>query len=625
MNKSTAYKISYPGYGEFCILGGSDLLKFRATSFLTKEPTTLEWLQSLEPNSVLIDIGANIGIYTLPAALFHVRKVIAVEPEAKNFAMLSENLEINGIDSTKCEAIPVAVSTKYNHQITKLYLTNDEAGASCHQVGANQDFKLRPLTTQRKYRTVSCLSLAEIVLHASSDHDDPIHVKIDVDGIEADVCQSIFDKKIISRISSFQIELNPEIEEHALLISLLNAHGFYFEESQILKSKRKSGTFEGYAEYVFRRCIPDAVKASFPKNISAQLGLQNDLGCMPSVSGDLSGFFSGNPTLVQTSKFPPSNILKNAFDYAKCSNLFQHLSFEALSSNDANFNFQSSTGGDSNQSLRFKIESDIIQDKSPNYWSELKDFTQSQELLKAVLRSVGIAVNTYCHPTFFKNSNAYKFLSGKQLFARARHFVDLYGYSLSKHHDSKDTLCAFIAPIFPYSSSTSVIDAGPIPRGFADALKASDRIYTDQFRDGNAYVTNGQFVDGIFAPLSKKVGPSNADPSSSEPLSAADKPWIMNGFPHRYRNVEVLPGEAFLLPNPGCKIFESPQWSPVEYILRNNFGHGVLPNVVDLYRPVLLIDFLLINDHTALSEASKTGDLFCDLGPSSAIYKSLIS
>ena len=128
-----------------------------------------------------------------------------------------------------------------------------------------------------------------------------------------------------------------------------------------------------------------------------------------------------------------------------------------------------------------------------------------------------------------------------------------------------------------------------------------------------------------FAPLSKKVDPSNADPSSSEPLSAADKPWIMNGFPHRYRNVEVLPGEAFLLPNPGCKIFESPQWSPVEYILRNNFGHGVLPNVVDLYRPVLLIDFLLINDHTALSEASKTGDLFCDLGPSSAIYKSLIS
>ena len=248
--KNTAYKISYPGYGEFYILGGSDLLKSRAKSFLTKEPTTLEWLQSLEKNSILIDIGANIGIYALPAALFHLRKVVAVEPEAKNFAMLIENLEINGIDSERCEAIPVAVSSKYKHQITKLYLTNDEAGVSSHQVGVNQNFKPRPLSTQRKYRTVACLSLAEIVLQAASGHDDPIHVKIDVDGIEADVCQSIFDEKIISRISSFQIELNPEIDEHANLINLLNAHGFYFEESQILKSKRTSGMFEGYAEYV---------------------------------------------------------------------------------------------------------------------------------------------------------------------------------------------------------------------------------------------------------------------------------------------------------------------------------------------------------------------------------------
>ena len=35
-------EINYPGYEKFKIYGGSKMLDFRAKSFLTKEPTTLE-------------------------------------------------------------------------------------------------------------------------------------------------------------------------------------------------------------------------------------------------------------------------------------------------------------------------------------------------------------------------------------------------------------------------------------------------------------------------------------------------------------------------------------------------------------------------------------------------------
>ena len=74
-NYSKAHHIvEYPGYGKFKICGGNKMLKFRAESFLAKEPTTLEWLQALEADSLLIDIGANIGIYAIPASLFHVKK-----------------------------------------------------------------------------------------------------------------------------------------------------------------------------------------------------------------------------------------------------------------------------------------------------------------------------------------------------------------------------------------------------------------------------------------------------------------------------------------------------------------------------------------------------------------------
>jgi FkbM family methyltransferase len=56
-------------------------------------------LSQLKPGMTVIDIGAHIGLFTLPAS-FKVGqrgKIIAVEPEDKNFNCLQKNLKINGI------------------------------------------------------------------------------------------------------------------------------------------------------------------------------------------------------------------------------------------------------------------------------------------------------------------------------------------------------------------------------------------------------------------------------------------------------------------------------------------------------------------------------------------------
>ena len=45
-------------------------------------------------------------------------------------------------------------------------------------------------------RTVYCVSLSSIVRQAATNHNGPIHIKVDVDGIEEDVCQSLFDSKL---------------------------------------------------------------------------------------------------------------------------------------------------------------------------------------------------------------------------------------------------------------------------------------------------------------------------------------------------------------------------------------------------------------------------------------------
>ena len=130
--------VNYDSFGSFLINRGHDMIAWRAKKFLTKEPTTIEWLQSLESDSILVDIGANIGIYSIPSALFHVKKVYAVEPEHKNFNELVKNIELNNLDDRKIEAIPIAISTEFASSITQLYLTADKPGMSCHQVRRNQ-------------------------------------------------------------------------------------------------------------------------------------------------------------------------------------------------------------------------------------------------------------------------------------------------------------------------------------------------------------------------------------------------------------------------------------------------------------------------------------------------------
>ena len=67
-------EIKYPGYGEFKIFAPNDILRFRAASFLSKEPTTIDWIGGLEKDSVVVDVGANIGYMQFRLRFFTSKK-----------------------------------------------------------------------------------------------------------------------------------------------------------------------------------------------------------------------------------------------------------------------------------------------------------------------------------------------------------------------------------------------------------------------------------------------------------------------------------------------------------------------------------------------------------------------
>jgi len=75
----------------------SEVEHYRADSYSAKEPETLDWLeQNLQDHDVFMDVGANIGLYSIYAAKLRPRcQIYAFEPESQNYSRLCLNLYLN--------------------------------------------------------------------------------------------------------------------------------------------------------------------------------------------------------------------------------------------------------------------------------------------------------------------------------------------------------------------------------------------------------------------------------------------------------------------------------------------------------------------------------------------------
>ena len=268
-----AIKVPYNSYGTFLINLTNKITYWRAKTFLTKEPTTLEWLQQFKKESWLLDIGANIGIYSVPAALYHAAKVISVEVEPSNYAELLENIKVNKIGAEKIEAVLLGISTKYADKLNKLYLSKDEVGVSCHQLGANVDHMLRPINNEnRPFKTAYSISLSQLIKASSIPDNVPLHIKIDVDGIECDVCESLFISGLINRLSSIQVELNPiDMPDHNELKNRFINNNFTYSEDQVERMREKKGPYINYSNYIFiPKVCPNTEGNALSKEIEEQ-------------------------------------------------------------------------------------------------------------------------------------------------------------------------------------------------------------------------------------------------------------------------------------------------------------------------------------------------------------------
>lgn len=183
------------------------LNEYRVLSFSDKEPETLKWIDSIPVGSVIWDIGANVGLYSIYAAVSRNCNVFSFEPSVFNIELLARNIFLNKM-TNKITIIPLPLSDslKINH----MRMTTTEWGGALSTFEKNIGWDGKLIEQVFDFKTIG-ISLTNARDLFSLPNPD--YIKMDVDGIEHIILSG--GVEILKSIKGILIEINDNFQEQA--------------------------------------------------------------------------------------------------------------------------------------------------------------------------------------------------------------------------------------------------------------------------------------------------------------------------------------------------------------------------------------------------------------------------
>ncbi|MCL6442184.1 MAG: FkbM family methyltransferase [Alicyclobacillus sp.] len=185
-------------------------------------------IKNLKPGHTFIDVGANIGYFTVLSGLLvgHQGRVIAFEASERNFALLRDNVGMNMINP-HTEIHNKAI---YSESTTlKFYLSEKWAGANSINRHDNEYFKY--FSNDR----VSEVEVQSTTLDETIRRLDSVNlIKIDIEGAEYHAFLGMKESLTNGKVNSVVFELNKRMLKNYwsdfkdMLQSLQEGHGFTF-------------------------------------------------------------------------------------------------------------------------------------------------------------------------------------------------------------------------------------------------------------------------------------------------------------------------------------------------------------------------------------------------------------
>jgi FkbM family methyltransferase len=184
------------------------------------------YLQDLSSGDIFVDVGANIGLFTLFAAS-HCKQVIALEPSRREFVDLLQNIQLNACRNV----VPLLLAASNRSGIVQInvnpiqhsggnsILSVTEKLSKNHVVAITLDQLLTSVTFPEDQANSACPSLSQLV------------VKIDVEGFEPQVILGMERLLKSGMVRKVIVEIDEDRQEYLSntdcdVYEIMDKHGF---------------------------------------------------------------------------------------------------------------------------------------------------------------------------------------------------------------------------------------------------------------------------------------------------------------------------------------------------------------------------------------------------------------
>ena len=218
----------------------------RSNQAFYKEPDTMRWIDSFEKNSTFMDIGSNIGAFSIYAAVKRNCTVYSFEPSLNANYIFLINIAKNKLKNL-VSLYPVLLSDYKDHQFFETNIPNDTldnlSGFNFLNEGSHEINSESPLSHVNYF--VASLNFED--LHFNKDIN---HLKIDVDGNEKQVLQTCSLILKQNSLQSIMIELDVSDKHYLEIIGLLENNGYKIcDDYQDLTKASAKRSFQRYNHF----------------------------------------------------------------------------------------------------------------------------------------------------------------------------------------------------------------------------------------------------------------------------------------------------------------------------------------------------------------------------------------
>jgi FkbM family methyltransferase len=212
--------------------------------------TTGAWIDSFAEGETLFDIGANVGMYTIYAAVMRGAKVFAFEPEALNYAELNKNIFLNGLHD---RVLAYCLALSDVDKTDRLLLSDFGLGISYHDFEENswtEDKEFAPdwKVSKDNRRPQGCVGRTLDSLIADG-LPIPQHIKIDVDGLEHRVVAGMLGALASPALKTVLIEINFDNPKNLEIIETMESLGWKYSWDQLRINRTVKFTVEKIQSY----------------------------------------------------------------------------------------------------------------------------------------------------------------------------------------------------------------------------------------------------------------------------------------------------------------------------------------------------------------------------------------